>query len=128
MNFLYLARFAVSGGISAAAYYGVAWLVAEGLGWPLGMAGFIGYLVSMPIAYGLHRSYTFQSQGTIVKESSRFGVSSLLGIGLSTVLPVALTHLHLSVAVAFALTCVLVPIANYLLLSRWVFATASRHG
>ncbi|HKE94990.1 MAG TPA: GtrA family protein [Povalibacter sp.] len=123
-----LTRFAVSGGASAAVYYCVAWWVLHRLHGSMFAAGLVGYLAAMPIAYALHRLYTFRSRDRMLAETSRFIAGSITGTVLAMVAPAALVRLGASDAMALIATCVLVPLTNYLLLSRWVFSRARRNG
>lgn len=123
-----LVRFAVSGALAAAIYYAVAWLAIRQFGWKPLTAGLAGYVAALPMAYWLHRKFTFQSRARVLPESSRFVASSIIGIVLSSVLPAIMSRFEVSLAIALAATCVLVPAANYLLLSRWTFSRAEHHG
>jgi putative flippase GtrA len=123
-----LVRFFVSGISAAVVYYAVAWSAVEQLGWKPLAAGLVAYLTALPMAYLLHRMFTFRSRSRIPAESSRFVATSLIGIGLSSVLPTMMTKLGVPLASALAVTCVVVPAANYLALSRWTFAQARGDG
>jgi putative flippase GtrA len=120
-------RFLVSGTAAAAVYYSVARLIGY-WGWSVFAAGFAGYLAAIPAAYLLHRAFTFRSRGAVQAESARFLVGSILGTSLSSALPVLLVRIGLSLSSALAITCVLVPPINYLILSRWTFVHGLEHG
>lgn len=117
-----LLRFCVSGITAAVVYYVIAYLALTYAGWPSALAGLCAYACSMPAAYYLHRRVTFASTARRGPEAARFIVSSVVGWSLATLLPGALISSGLSVPVALAATCLLVPAMSYLLLSIWVFA------
>jgi putative flippase GtrA len=121
-------RFLVSGVSAAVVYFAVAWAAVEQLGWKPLAAGLVAYLTALPIAYLLHRMFTFRSRAQIPAESSRFVATSLMGIALSSALPAMMTKLGMPLSSALAATCVLVPAVNYLALSRWTFAQARDDG
>jgi putative flippase GtrA len=123
-----LVRFFVSGICAAVVYYAVAWWAVEQLGWKPLAAGLFAYLTALPMAYLLHRMFTFRSRSQIPAESSRFVATSLIGIGLSSGLPAMMTKLGMPLTSALAITCVVVPAVNYLALSRWTFAQARDDG
>lgn len=127
-KFTILFRFAISGTLAAAIYYVLTWFAVRQFGWRLQIAAFTGYLFAVPVAYGLHRIFTYRSRGRLVPESRRFFASAVMGLALSSLLPTVMIRVGLSLAAALALTCVLVPVANYLLLSCWVFSRTERYG
>ena len=116
-----LVRFVVSGISAAAIYCLLAFFAVEQLGWQPLTAGLVAYLSALPVAYLLHRMFTFRSRSQIPAEASRFVATSLIGIGLSSGLLTTMTKLGMPLAGALLVTCVLIPAANYLAMSRWTF-------
>jgi putative flippase GtrA len=121
------ARFLLSGATAAVVYWLVAWW-ARRSGQSLFAAGFLGYLAALPAAYLLHRTFTFRSHASVPAESSRFVLGSILGIGLSSLFPAAMVRFELPFTIALTITCILVPLINYFVLSRWAFAAGNDHG
>lgn len=114
-------RFFLSGGVSALVYYGIARFAVSHWQWSLATAGLFAYLCSMPVAYGLHRRFTFSSTGRLASEAMRFVVSSMVGLALAAALPGFFASFGMSLDVSLIVTCVCVPILSYVLLSAWVF-------
>jgi putative flippase GtrA len=121
-------RFVISGVLAAVVYYGVALLQVRFLNWSVLQAGAVAYLVSMPVAFLLHKWFTFGLRGGSGSQVRRFTVSSITGIALSSAVPELLVAYRMPLEWALALTCVVVPVASYVLLSSWVFIGQASRG
>jgi putative flippase GtrA len=122
-------RFVAIGGVSTL-IYGVLTLALSdrhGLGLPATFAAMGGYGAGAVFSYCGHRFVTFMSDGAVGFEIPRFAVANAIGFLLSFALAAVLTDLAgLSPSVPVALSCVLVPALNFVILRKFVFATASR--
>ncbi len=117
-----LAKFA-SIGMAATVIYGIgASLLAAG---PLApaAASLSAYAIAALFSYAGHKFFTFTSAGAHRFEAPRFIVLNFFGLAVSYVLPGLLTaRLGMHVAVPILLTCVLIPVVNFVVLDRWVFS------
>ncbi len=116
-------RYLVSGGLAAAVYVAVTSLANAVFHLPLVTAGILGYVISMPCAYVLHRVFSFASRQAVATEIPKFLLQSLVSSLLSGTLPALLTTMGLSLAIALVITSLAIPLLNYLTLSLWVFKT-----
>lgn len=128
LGFQMLFRFGLSGIGAAIAYYGTARFLLVVWDWSAFAAGLTAYLLSMPIAYLLHRQFTFRSGARVGPEVRRFILSSAIGVVLASFLPLFFRSRGLNVDASLVATCILVPAISYVLLSGWVFVRGSRHG
>lgn len=122
-----IARFCLSGLLAALVYWGLAVLAVRSWAWDTVAAGLFAYASSMPVAYCLHRHVSFRSRDSIGPQLLKFVLTSGVGFGLSGALPYGLVSLGVSLEVSLAMTCLLVPVVSYLLMSSWVFFRVS-HG
>jgi putative flippase GtrA len=125
-GFARLGRFAVVG-VGATLVYGVL-AVALTRGGPgeanSAAASFAAYLIAAIFSYAGHKFFTFVSSGSHAFEAPRFAALTLFGLVLSWLLPALLAdRLGLPPEIPIVLTCVLVPVINYVVLGRWVFAS-----
>jgi putative flippase GtrA len=120
-------RFCMVGGVATLTYASSAFALSYGLGsslLPAAAASLLAYLIAMPVSYLGHKHVTFESDGAHVLEAPRFLASAALGIGISCLVPLAVVNgLGMAPAISIALTCILVPVVNYVVLDRWVFAS-----
>ena len=116
-----IARYVLSGLLSALVYAAVSLIAHRIAGLALGVSGVIGYLTSMPCAYMLHRKLSFSSSQHLATEVPKFVLQSTASIFLSGFLPWAFVTMGTNLAVALFTTSIVVPILNYVLLSSWVF-------
>jgi putative flippase GtrA len=130
-GFARLGRFAVVG-VGATLLYGVlaiALLRAGPVATNPAAASLAAYVVAALFSYAGHKFFTFVSNGSHTFEAPRFAALTLFGLVLSWVLPALLAdRLGLPAEVPIALTCVLVPLINYVVLGRWVFAPNAATG
>lgn len=122
-----LVRFLMVGGVSTSIYAaGTVLLTRVGHGrLTPGEASVLAYLVGAAFSYTAHKLFTFRSDGAHAVAAPRFATSTACGLTLSYGLAEVLSHwLGLPIEVPVAIATILVPVMNYLLLSRWVFAEA----
>lgn len=117
-----LARFGIVGVLSTLAYMAITnALVASGTAGPALAAG-VGYLVVVPINYLMHRSFSFRSSRSHRSAGHRYLLVHMCNIaGTMGVMHVVTSMLHLDYRIGIVLTAVLVPVAVFVLLDRWVF-------
>ena len=122
-----VSRFALVGIAATAIYAAGAFLLSGGFGpamLPAAAASVAAYVVAGLFSYGGHKYFTFVSGGNHLFEAPRFIVLTAVGLGISALLPVILVDgLLLPPLVPIIATCVAVPVVNYVVLDRWVFAS-----
>lgn len=120
-----LARFLMVGGVSTSIYaVGTVLIARMGHGaLSPGEASTIAYILGAAFSYAAHKVFTFRSGGAHAVAAPRFATSTALGLSLSYCLAEILTAwLRLPIELPVILASILVPVMNYILLSRWVFA------
>lgn len=124
---LRLSRFAAIGAAATLIYAVAAFCLSGGLGitiLPAAPASLAAYFIAAIFSYWGHKYVTFLSGGAHVFEAPRFLALTALGLGFAWLLPTILVDgAGLPPAVPIAVTCILVPIVNYVVLDRWVFAS-----
>lgn len=116
-----LLRFALSGG-AAAVVYCVVLVQLSAMGLRPWLSGFLGYLLSMPVAFVLHKMFTFRSDVPYKRELPRFIATSLIGIILASATPALLTSTsHVPMPWVALMTSIVTPLITYILMSLWVF-------
>ncbi|TIO76107.1 MAG: GtrA family protein [Mesorhizobium sp.] len=124
-----LSRFAVIG-VSSTLVYGVCALLLSGGGTraallPATLASVVAYAIAGLFSYAGHKYYTFMSAGDHTFELPRFLLLNAIGLATAIALPVVLTErLGMPAAIPVVLTCISVPLVNYIVLGRWVFRDA----
>lgn len=82
----------------------------------------IAYAVASAFSYAGHKYFTFSSGGAHRFEAPRFVVLTLLGLAISFAFPAILSgKLGLPAQIPIVLTCLFVPVVNYVVLRHWVF-------
>ncbi|QUD88478.1 GtrA family protein [Phenylobacterium montanum] len=120
-----LARFGLIGAVSTLIYAGLSWTLTTYGHAEAVKASLIAYTVSGIFSYLAQRRFTFRSSTGHSRAAPRFIVVTVLGVVIATLAPLLLTdRLHQSPLLAIAITCGLVPLANYLALDRLVFRPA----
>ena len=115
------ARFVASGTLTAGAYCIFMTKLAD-RGWHSMTAGATAYLACMPIAFFLHKLFTFRSRSPVAPEAGRFILTSLIGIFMASVTPyVMISMLESPAWLASIATSIATPAISYLLMSSWVF-------
>jgi putative flippase GtrA len=115
------ARFIASGALAAGAYcIFMTELADRGLS-PM-TAGAAAYLACMPIAFFLHKLFTFRSNAPVAPEAGRFMLTSLIGIVIASITPhVMMTLLDSPAWLASIGASIITPAISYLLMSSRVF-------
>lgn len=121
MNYRRHLRFIASGTIAAITYCVFMTKLAQHGHQPL-TAGAIAYLASMPVAFFLHRLFTFRSSASVTQEVSKFILTSLIGVAVASITPHLMMKILDSPAWLASITAsILTPVISYLLMSSWVF-------
>ncbi|MER8499629.1 GtrA family protein [Mesorhizobium sp. M0208] len=88
-------------------------------------ASVLAYAIAAVFSYAGHKYFTFVSSGAHRFEAPRFFVLTLLGLAVSFLLPAVLSGiLGLQAQIPIVLTCLVIPLVNYVMLRHWVFASA----
>jgi len=124
-----VSRFALIGGMATLIYVVLAFVLSGGAGpviLPAVAASIAAYAVAAVFSYSGHKYFTFVSGGAHVFEAPRFAALTALGLGISWLVPAVMADgLGLSPAWPIIVTCLVVPVLNYVVLERWVFASRS---
>lgn len=122
-----LARFGAVG-LSATVLYAVlAYVFGQGAHFAPVRASLAAYAVAAAYSYVAHKIVTFMSPGPHRSEAPRFVVATAAGFAIAYLAPAVLVGwLGLPPALPIVLTSLLVPVVNFILLSRWVFAGRER--
>jgi putative flippase GtrA len=118
-----LARYAISGGLSATTHFAVG-LAGTGL---LHLhpvpASSVGFAASVVVSYLLQRAWVFRSGAGHAVAGPRFLAVTAAALGLNTaVLWIGVDLLGGRYPTVQAVALVLIPVLNYALNSRWTFA------
>jgi putative flippase GtrA len=117
-----LARYGVSGGLSAATHFGVGLALADGLAVRPVAASTAGFLASVLVSYVLQHFWVFRSAATHVVAGGRFLTVTAVAFALNTVvLWLGTEVLRGPYPVVQAVALVAIPVVNYTLNSRWTF-------
>lgn len=122
-------RFVAIGGVSTSIYAVLTLALSDrhGLGMPVTFASIGGYGAGAVFSYCGHRFVTFMSDGAVGFEIPRFAIATATGFLLSLALAAVLTDLAgLSPSVPVALSSILVPALNFVMLRKFVFVAANR--
>lgn len=117
-----ISRFAIVGLASTGLYAVLALASEQWLGMTAIVASVAAYAVATIFSYLGQKFVTFRSGGAHRSEGPRFLALTALGFAIATALPAIGQQLNLPTIVPVALTCVLVPLINFFVLDRWVFA------
>ena len=117
-----IARFAIVGGLSTVAYGACTWLAVEGLSMPPLLATIVGYLVVIPVNFGLQRSFTFRSTGMLRAQVPRFLLVHACNMAASfAAMWCVVEWIGADYRWGIAATMTLVPILVFIALDAWVF-------
>lgn len=117
-------RFGVIGVLSSAIYALVTAALVSGLGASPVPASIVGYCVSVPASFFGHRRFSFRSNGHWTAEAVRFVAAQVLNISVTAgSMHAALRYLGGQYAWGMVMAVIFVPIANFLFMNLWVFAT-----
>ena len=125
---LRLSRFAAIG-LASTLLYAVLAFGFSHMGFAATEASVLAFLLAAIFSYAGHKYVTFVSGGRHTFELPRFLTLSVAGLVVVSILPAFLTGmLGLPAAVPFLLACIVIPVVNYIVLGRWVFASGKRSG
>ncbi len=117
-----LARYGVSGGLSALTHFGVGLLLAYGLGVRPVVASTAGFVASIAVSYGLQHAWVFRSAVGHAVAGTRFLTVTAVAFALnSTILLLGTEVLPGAYPAVQAVALVAIPVVNYALNSRWTF-------
>ena len=117
-----LVRFGAVGVSSTLLYAAIAWTLTGGARMGAATSSLLAYAAAGVFSYLAQRNFTFRSTATHREAAPRFVAVCVLGAAAAAAAPLLLTdRLGLPPLVAIGVTCVLVPLINYLVLSRLVF-------
>lgn len=122
-----IARFAIVGGLSTVAYGACTWLAVEVLSMPPLLATLAGYLVVIPLNFGLQRSFTFRSTGMLRAQVPRFLLVHACNMAASfAAMWCVVEWIGADYRWGIAATMTLVPVLVFVALDAWVFGSG-RH-
>ncbi|RJT26025.1 GtrA family protein [Mesorhizobium waimense] len=123
-----LTRFGLVG-IAATILYAAlaaAFAKSERLGFTPIQASLAAYAAAALFSYLAHKSVTFVSGRPHQTEAPRFFLLAATGLAIAYGAPALLTvKLGLPLIIPVLVTCLLVPVINFFVLDRWVFAERS---
>lgn len=125
---LRLPRFAMIGAAATAIYAATAALLSAGADplLPAATASVCAYALAALASYAGHKYVTFGSAGAHVFEAPRFAAVTAMGIAFAGILPMVMVDgAGLDPLVPIAVTCIVVPVVNYVVLERWVFGAGT---
>jgi putative flippase GtrA len=118
-----LARYAVSGGLSALSHFGVGLTGTAMLDLPPLLASSAGFAASVVVSYVLQRAWVFRSAAGHGVAGPRFLTVTAAAFTLNAlVLWLGAEVLDGPYALVQAVALVLIPVLNYVLNCRWTFA------
>ncbi|MFN4212156.1 MAG: GtrA family protein, partial [Devosia sp.] len=85
-------------------------------------ASVTSYLVSVVFSYLMQSRFTFRRKQDTAMQMVKFLVTSLFGFLVSYFSVAYATYLGLHYVVGAIIVCAVLPIANYFIFKRWVFA------
>ncbi|MET3578747.1 putative flippase GtrA [Mesorhizobium robiniae] len=93
------------------------------------LASVAAYAIAAIFSYLGHKFFTFMSAGSHQFEAPRFAVLTGFGLAAAYLLPMVLVgQFGLPVAIPILLTCILIPVVNFVVLDRWIFSGRSAAG
>jgi putative flippase GtrA len=117
-----IARYGISGVLSAATHLVVGLAASTLLGFPPVPASTVGFAASVAVSYLLQRAWVFRSGVAHTVTGPRFLTVTAAAFGLNTtILWVGASLLGGGYAVVQIVAILLIPGLNYLLNSRWTF-------
>ena len=94
---------------------------------PPALASLAAYAVAAVFSYTGHKYITFRSGGDHASEAPRYLSTTAAGLALSWTLPKLLVEgLGAPPIVPILVICTVLPVANYFILSRWVFSSPTK--
>lgn len=124
---LRLSRFLLIGAASTALYAVLALAFSSVQGIGVTVASILAFGIAAIFSYAGHKYITFVSGGAHRFELPRFLVLTAVGLVVVTALPALLSgYFGLPAALPVLLACLAIPAVNFVVLGKWVFATATR--
>jgi putative flippase GtrA len=118
-------RYLVVGGATAFLFLAVSNTLTLLAGVEVFTSATVAFIACLLPAYIGHRRYTFMSKGNVKLETFKFAISNVLGLGITAATVVFLNEsFSPHPAITFAVTSVLVPALNFLILNFFVFVRA----
>ncbi len=120
------ARFALVGGTSGLLFAIVTGVLVNMLEVDPKIASIGGYLSSMPVNFLGNRNFSFRSERALAGDVVRFVVLHCANMALTaSAMATAFDYFGLHYLVGVLAAIILVPIANFLAMSLWVFRTSA---
>ena len=117
-----VARFAGVGGASSLLYAFVVAGAVSGLGLNHNLAALLGFAITAPINFVMHRRFTFRSVGLVENDLVRYVIMQAVNVLLSIgAMVLSVDGFHLPYAVGILGAIVLIPLVSYCVMDRWVF-------
>lgn len=117
------AAFAVVGGLTAAIYFGVFWLLNDALHQDYRVAVSVAYFAGVAFHFTVNRNVTFRSQeGRLHSQLAKYAVVAFVNYLVTlAVVQVCVTALNLSPYVGVLAAVAATLVSGYLLFRFWVF-------
>jgi len=117
-----LFRFAVAGALSTALYFILATLAVSQFGISPVVSSCLAYLICIIVSYLLQSRFTFQARNASTKQIAKFVSVSVVGLAVATlVMQWAVNIQGLPYWIGAAFVSLVIPIANFVTFSIWVF-------
>lgn len=121
---LQVVRFGISGLSSTVVYFVLTIALVQLAGLDPITASVVGYAISLLFSYLLQSRFTFRVSSDTRAQILRFTVTSLFGFAVSYGSMRYFTGmLGLPYLVGAIVVCLVLPVANYVIFKRWVFAS-----
>ncbi|MER7001473.1 GtrA family protein [Dactylosporangium sp. NPDC000555] len=120
-------RYVITGVVSAAADFGLLYLLHEWLGLPVSVAAFIAVSTAFFLNFALNRVWSFRSTAPVAGQISRYFLLACVNWVLTTIMVGLFTWAGFYYLIAKAIALVVTTASNYLLYRLWVFADRRRH-
>lgn len=121
-------RFLIVGGGTSLGYVSLVALLVDVIGIRAVVSAAFAYLVMLPVSFLAHKLFTFQSRRRTLPESIRFLAMHVLTACIcGAVMWFATAVFASSHWIGSAITVVVAPAVNFILLEFWVFRTPRPH-
>lgn len=118
-----IVRFGIAGLGATVFYFVLTTVLASGAGMNPASASICAYLAALILSYLLQSRFAFRVAGDNAAQITRFIVTAIVGLVVSYgVMALATGVLDLHYLVGAIGVCVLIPVINFVIFSRWVFA------
>lgn len=117
-------RYGLVGVLLTSLYFGLTALIIETLGAVPTISSIVSFVVSVPVAFYLHKHVTFRAYSAhkLRREITRFCVTMTCAFLVSSLIVFFVTEvMFMHYGFAFLLTGVVVPLCNYIVFTVWVF-------